>query len=69
MSLERKSTHIKVSPDLHKQLQIMAEFQNKPIAELGALFLEKMIVAEFHDFRIAYGKMMKAGLSGSVGDD
>lgn len=67
MALERKSIHVKLSPDLHKQLAIMAEFQNKPIAELAALFLEKMTVAEFHDFRLAYERMTKSGLAGKVG--
>lgn len=68
MSLERKSIHTKLSPDLHDQLKIMAEFQNKPIAELAALFLEKMIVAEFHDFRIAYERMKRAGITGKMVD-
>ncbi len=66
MSLERKSIHVKISPDMHKQLQIMAEFQNKPMAELAALFLEKMIIADFHEHRIAFNRMQKAGMSGNI---
>jgi len=68
MSLDRKSIHTKISPDLHKQLSVMAEFENKPMAELAALMLEKMIVAEFHDYRIAFERMKKAGMMGKVGD-
>ena len=67
MSLERKSIHVKISPDMHQQLSIMAEFQNKPMAELAALYLEKMVIAEFHEHRIAFARMQKAGMSGTLG--
>jgi len=69
MSLEKKSVHIRISHDQHQQLQIMAEFNHKADSELGELLLEKMIVAEFHDFRVTAGRMARLGITGIEGDE
>lgn len=68
MSLPRDSVHVRITPDLHKQLKIYAEMEHKPVAEVAALWLEKMIVAETHELRIAAQKMSRLGLIGSVGE-
>jgi hypothetical protein len=64
MSLEKKSIHIRIPPELHDQLSIMADFNDKDIAELAARWLCKAIVAEAHDFNVTLDKFNRLGLSG-----
>lgn len=68
MSVDRKSVHVRLSPELHQHLAVMAEFNDKDIAELAALFLEKMIVGEFHGFKLTAERMSRLGLTGSSRD-
>jgi len=68
MSLERKSTHVRLLPERHKQLQMMAKFQDRKAADLAAHFLDKMIVAEFHVFTLTADRFEGLGLSGKVRD-
>ena len=63
MSLENKSVHIRLSPEQHQRLSVMADFHNRDMSELAAQLLEKMIVAEFHDFTIAAERYARLGLS------
>ena len=35
MSLEKMSVHVRLPPELHEQLKIMADFNNKEISEEG----------------------------------
>lgn len=68
MSLDKKSIHIKISPEYHAKLAAMAEFNDKDIAELGAKFLEREIFAAWHDFRILIDRANRTGLADSEGE-
>ncbi len=68
MSLEKKSIHIRITPDLHNQLKLMAQFHNKNDSELAALLLEKSIVGEFHEFSLAAERYKRLGLFGNEGE-
>ncbi len=68
MSLERKSVHVRIAPDLYDRLKVMAEFHHKDVSDMAALWLEKEIVGEFHDFSLAAERMRRLGLSGSGRD-
>jgi len=63
MALDRKSVHIRLAPELHERLSLMADFYERDQAELAAQLLEKMIVAEFHSFSIAAERYSRLGLT------
>lgn len=64
MSLEKKSIHVRLPPELHEQLSVMAEFLDKDIAEEAARILARGIVAAFYDFKISHERMTRLELSG-----
>jgi len=68
MSLDKKSIHIKVSPEFHARLAAMAEFNDKDIAELGAKMLEREIVAAWHDFNVLVNRANRVGLVATDGE-
>jgi predicted DNA-binding protein len=61
MSLEKKSVHVKLPPEIHERLSIMSTFYDKDMTELSAKWLEKVIVGEFHDFMLAKERMNRLG--------
>lgn len=64
MSLEKKSIHVRVPPELHEQLSVMAEFLDKDIAEEAARILARGIVAAFYEFSVAHDRMTRLGING-----
>ncbi len=68
MSVDRKSIHVRIPPEWHSKLSVMADFHDKDIADLAARILEKGIVAEFHDFSLTVEKMNRLGISGNGGE-
>lgn len=64
MSLEKKSIHIRLTPEMHERLKTLANLKNMDIAGMAELFLEKQIVAEFHTLSIELERMEKMGLFG-----
>lgn len=68
MSLEKKSIRVRVPPELHDQLSIMADFLDKDLAEEAARILARGIVAAFYDFTIAHERMTRLGIGGKNGE-
>lgn len=68
MSLEKMSVHVRVPPELHEQLKIMADFNNKEIAEEAARLLSRGIVASFYEFKVAADRIHSLGLTGRNGE-
>ena len=68
MSIEKKSIHVRLPPELHEQLTVMADFLDKDISEEAARILARGIVAAFYDFRVAHERMTRLGLGGNKGD-
>ena len=64
MSLEKMSIHVRVPPELHEQLKIMADFNNKEISEEVARLLCRGIVASFYEFKVAADRIHSFGLTG-----
>lgn len=64
MSLDKKSVHVRLPPDLHDQLSVMAEFLDKDIAEEAARILARGVVAAFYDFKISHERMTRFGIGG-----
>ena len=68
MALEKKSIHVRLPPELHEQLSVMAEFADKDISEVAARILSRGIVAAFYDFSIAAERMNRLGIGGKARD-
>jgi hypothetical protein len=62
MSLRGKDFRGEIDAALHDKLRKMADFQNVEIAALGAQLLEKMIVAEWHQFSLLLERMERSGI-------
>ncbi|MDR2259978.1 MAG: hypothetical protein LBE06_03390, partial [Azoarcus sp.] len=63
-----KSVHVRLSPDMHERLAVLAGLENRETAAHAALLLEKMIVADWHTVTLQADRMRRLGLTGSVGD-
>ena len=48
MSLEKKSTHVRLSPEIHERAKTLALIKGKELAQYLAFLLEKEIVGEWH---------------------
>ena len=68
MSLEKKSVHVRLPPDLHEQLAVMAEFQDKDIAEEAARILARGIVPALYDFKVSHERMTRLGIGAFSGE-
>ena len=68
MSIDKKSIHVRVPPELHDKLSIMADFLDKDIAEEAARILARGIVAAFYDFTLAHERMTRLGIGGKNGE-
>ena len=64
MSLEKMSAHVRLPPELHELLKIMADLNNKEISEEGARMLCRGIVASFYEFKVAADRINSLGLTG-----
>jgi len=62
MSLRGKDFRCEIEAELHEELRIMAEHQNKTLQQFGAELLEKAIVGEFHAFKIMADRLARSGI-------
>ena len=60
------SVHVRVPPELHEQLKIMADFNSKEISEEAARLLCRGIVASFYEFKVAADRIHSAKVTGAA---
>ena len=64
MSLRGKDFRCDLDPELHAKLRKLADLKGyATTAPLGRLFLEKMIVAEWHDASIFVERVVRSGIA------
>ena len=68
MSLEKKSTHVRLSPDMHERAKTLAAIAGKDMAEYLAFIVEKSLVGEWHVLSIQAKTFERLGLSALVRD-
>jgi len=64
MTIRGKEVRPLIDPELHEKLSIMAAAQGEgsgEIAKLAARYLEKMIVAEWHEFSLSLRRAERLG--------
>ena len=68
MSLEKKSTHVRLSPEIHERAKLLAEIKGKDLAQYLAYLLEKEIVGEWHVLNLQAKSFERLGLTGLIRD-
>jgi len=68
MSLDRRSVHVRLTPDMHEMLAVLAGLANDDVAAYAGYLLEKTIVGEFHAVTLQADRMRRLGLTRSERD-
>lgn len=68
MSEPLKSIHVRLSPEAHKVLCVIAEVEDKDNAEMARLLLEETLLGRVHTLMLAARRYRGAGFSGILGD-
>jgi hypothetical protein len=68
MSLAGKSLHVRLAPDIHERLAVLAGVKGDGLAEYAACLLEKTIIGEFHALSMQISHLKRLGLMGSERD-
>ena len=68
MSLEKKSTHVRLSPEIHERAKLLAEIKGKDLAQYLAYLLEKEIVGEWHVLNLQAKSFERLGVSALLRD-
>jgi hypothetical protein len=63
-----KSIHVRLSPEAHKVLSVIADIEDKDNAEMARLLLEESLLGRVHTVSIAARRYRSAGFSGILGD-
>lgn len=65
MSLEKKSVHVRLTPEMLDRLAVLAGLVHNDVAEHAAFLLEKMIVGDWHTVTLQAARMQRLGLTGN----
>ena len=68
MSLEKKSTHVRLSPEIHERAKTLASLKGKDVASYLAFLIEKEIVGEWHVLNLQAKSFERLGLAALVRD-
>lgn len=68
MSLDKKSTHVRLSPENHQRAKVLSNIKGKDLAQYLAWLLEKEIAGEWHVLSIEARNMERLGLTGLIRD-
>ena len=68
MSLEKKSTHVRLSPEIHERAKTLAMLKGKDVASYLAFLIEKEIVGEWHVLNLQAKSFERLGVSALLRD-
>ena len=68
MSLEKKSTHVRLSPEIHERAKTLASLKGKDVASYLAFLIEKEIAGEWHVLNLQAKSFERLGLTGLIRD-
>jgi len=68
VSLEKKSTHVRLSPENHERAKVLAEIKGKDLAQYMAYLLEKEIAGEWHVLNLQAKSFERLGVSALLRD-
>lgn len=65
MSLERKDLRLKLHPDVHAGLDVLADVSGQQLSELAEQIIEQAVRDRIHAATVIVEKARRLGLSGS----
>ena len=68
MSLEKKSTHVRLSPEIHERAKTLASLKGKDVASYLAFLIEKEIAGEWHVLNLQAKSFERLGVSALLRD-
>lgn len=68
MSLEKKSTHVRLSPENHERAKVLSNIKGKDLAQYLAYLLEKEIAGEWHVLNLQAKSFERLGVSALLRD-
>ena len=68
MSLDKKSTHVRLSPENHERAKVLSEIKGKDLAQYMAYLLEKEIAGEWHVLNLQAKTFERLGVSALLRD-
>ena len=68
MSLEKKSTHVRLSSENHERAKVLAEIKGKDLAQYLAYLLEKEIAGEWHVLNLQAKSFERLGVAALLRD-
>ena len=68
MSLDKKSTHVRLSPEIHERAKTLAMLKGKDVASYLAFLIEKEIVGEWHVLNLQAKSFERLGVSALLRD-
>ena len=68
MSLDKKSTHVRLSPENHERAKVLSNIKGKDLAQYLAWLLEKEIAGEWHVLSIEARNMERLGVAALLRD-
>ncbi len=63
MSIEKKSTHVRLSPEIHERAKTLAVIKGKDVAQYLAYLLEKEIAGEWHVLNLQAKSFERLGVA------
>lgn len=68
MSLDKKSTHVRLSPENHERAKVLSNIKGKDLSQYLAWLLEKEIAGEWHVLSIEARNMERLGVAALLRD-
>lgn len=68
MSLEKKSTHVRLSPENHERAKVLSNIKGKDLAQYLAYLLEKEIAGEWHVLNLQAKSFERLGVAALLRD-
>lgn len=68
MSLDKKSTHVRLSPENHERAKVLSNIKGKDLAQYLAYLLEKEIAGEWHVLNLQAKSFERLGVSALLRD-
>lgn len=68
MSLERKDLRLKLHPDTHAGLDLLADMEGKQLAELAEEIIAVWVRRRIHDATVVAQRATRLGIAGNAGE-
>ncbi len=68
MSLPKPDLHIRITAEADAALALIAEYENRPKAEIAGQLLDTTLLGQVHAIKLILRKAKRLGFAGNEGD-